>query len=147
MWTKHYRVMRSELAKCEKARSELEKMHPPHTVQPEQDGQLQDYIQKSDSLYEWRLLILTEYWMIEADRLGVPLPDRDDRTFWGRVEFDSDPREPRYLTDAGIRIVRADIREERRQRREPVTFWSSIMIGVVGALTGLASVIPNWWAD
>jgi hypothetical protein len=57
MWTKHYRVMRSELAKCEKARSELEKMHPPHTVQPEQDGQLQDYIQKSDSLYEWRLLI------------------------------------------------------------------------------------------
>ena len=52
MWTKHYRVMRSELAKCEKARSELEKMHPPHTVQPEQDGQLQDYIQKSDSLYE-----------------------------------------------------------------------------------------------
>src|SRR5690606_7323144 len=135
-----YLRMRRELRRCEKATEALAKEEPPHTEEANASGQLQDLIQRSNELYEWRHLILTAYWQSKADSLGVPMPDRADKALWDRDEFENDEREPIYLTEYGIVKVKAAIREEQKHRRDAAAFWISSTVGLIGALSGLIAV-------
>jgi len=73
----------------------------------------------------------------------VQMPSIEDGTMYEQVEWDNDPAQPRYLTDKGFKAIRDAIREERKQRREAVGYWFGIVVGIIGALTGLVSAFKG----
>ena len=48
-----------------------------------------------------------------------------------------------YLSREGISEVRAMIRKDTKERHELMLPWLSLLIGLVGALTGLIAVIGS----
>lgn len=131
------------LRKIAKAEEELEKKRPPNTQEAHDRGEVQYYIQESNDLYEWRRLVQTEYYRKIADRLLVQMPSIEDETMYEQVEWENDPKQPRYLTDKGFKAIRDAIREERKHRREAFGYWFGIVVGVIGALTGLVSAFKG----
>lgn len=141
MWLPNYLRMRYDLHRCQTATAQLEKDRPPNTRDAYESGQIAEYVKESNSLFEWRHLILTRYWQSKADGLGVPMPPMADKSFWDRADFDNDESQPPYLTEAGILEIRKAIREEHKYRRETFGFWVMLIVGLIGALSGLASVL------
>jgi hypothetical protein len=78
---------------------------------------------------------ISDYLIAEADRLMIPLPDKDDQKIWENAE-----RYP-VLTRQGINEVRTAIRAERKAQMELFVMWMPTVIGIIGALTGLAAVV------
>jgi len=135
-----YKLLLRKIAKHEE---ELEKRAPPNTREAHENGQVQDYVQESNNLNEWKRLVQTERYRKIADRLLVQMPSIEDGTMYEQVEWDNDPAQPRYLTDKGFKAIRDAIREERKQRREAVGYWFGIVVGIIGALTGLVSAFKG----
>jgi hypothetical protein len=79
----------------------------------------------------------------EAFRLRVPVPPRP----WGtESQEDENWSRGHYLGEwilktEGIKKVRTEIRAERRARAEQLVQWATLLIGLVGAATGLMAVI------
>jgi hypothetical protein len=81
--------------------------------------------------------LVTRYWLRQAARNFIPVPDRKDETMWKDADFDR----RRFLTEKGISAVRTAVREEKRQSRELWATIGSALIGAIGAATGLAAVL------
>lgn len=87
--------------------------------------------------YELIAEIKTRRLLREADRLDVPIDyATDDSPLWRR----SSQLNSWSLTALGYSELRKAIGQERRERRERLIAWASVIIGIVGALTGLLSV-------
>ncbi|MCK3839894.1 MULTISPECIES: hypothetical protein [Pseudomonas] len=114
---------------------------PPNSEEAYERGDLEEYHRESDRLYEWRLLILTGYLRSVADDLIVPMPALDDKSMYQQVDWNDDPREPKYLTPEGIRFVRAAIREEQKHRREVWSFRLAGVTGLGGTVIGVLSMM------
>jgi hypothetical protein len=78
---------------------------------------------------------MTRYLIAKAEKMSLPTPSRTEGD--GLWESTYTP----YLTNKGITEVRKTIREEQKQRLELVSHWAAIIIGVIGAITGLIAVI------
>lgn len=135
-----YKLLLRKIAKHEE---QLEKRAPPNTREAHENGQVQNYVQESNNLYEWKRLVQTERYRKIADRLLVQMPSIEDGAMYEQVEWDNDPKQPRYLTDKGFKAIRDAIREERKHRREAFGYWFGIVVGVIGALTGLVSAFKG----
>ena len=107
------------------------------------DPTIGSWAQDAEKNDQWRRLILTRFLRFEADRFGVDLPNTKEEAMYGQVEWDDDESEPYYLTDAGVRLTRDRIRAEKKHRREVAAFWVTSVVGVIGALTGMISVLKN----
>jgi len=136
MWLPRYLRLRWDLE-----RVKVEERRFAETVRDRDDPSY--FARRQGRIYEWRQLVLTTYWVSKADSLGVELPDWDDKTLRGHVDWDDDEREPWYFTPRGIAQVRTDVRAEQKHRREIVAFWLSASVGVIGALTGLAAILKS----
>lgn len=140
MWQwPNYIQYRIDLLKQNKAQRAFDKERPKETQEAYDSGQLFDSYKQDEDLYEWKRLIQTRYLRAKADKLLVQMPSVDDPEMYNQVEWDKDPSEPQYLTDKGIRVLRASIEEETKHRREAVSYWFGIAVGVIGALSGLVS--------
>ena len=84
------------------------------------------------------LRLHTEYLIRESNRLIVPYPAANKPGMWER-----DDEGYVRLTEAGISKLRADIRAEKRARLEHVIMWLPGVVGMLGALIGLAAVITG----
>jgi|GEM_PF-1280977 len=72
-----------------------------------------------------------------ASRLLVPTPRHDEKGMWDRS-----PVTGWYLlTRDGIKQLRAEIRQERRERREGILTWGPMATGIIGSLIGLLAVL------
>jgi hypothetical protein len=78
---------------------------------------------------------MSDYLIAEADRLLIPLPDKEDKNIWEDVE--------RYptLTRQGINEVRAAIRADRKARMELFVMWLPGVTGVLGTLVALVAIL------
>lgn len=76
-----------------------------------------------------------------ASRHGIEMPSTADNENYREVDFDVDQYQPKYLTPKGFREVRQAIRAAQRERREAAGFWFGVVVGVIGALTGLVSAM------
>jgi hypothetical protein len=87
--------------------------------------------------YEQIAEIKTRRLLRKADRLDVPIDyATDDSPLWRRSsQFNS-----WCLTALGYSEVRKAIRQECKERREGAITWASLVIGIIGSLTGLLSV-------
>jgi len=81
---------------------------------------------------------MSDYLVSEADRLLIPLPD-DNEQNW--TAFDDGEAMEHVLTRKGINELRTAIRAERKARSERFLMLTSGLIGVIGAITGLVSVL------
>jgi hypothetical protein len=86
----------------------------------------QDEIRKLHSRYLWS----------QAARLLIPRPDLDDEEMWEHM-----PPNNVYLTEKGINHMRAAIRAERKGRAELFLMYVPGIVGILGALIGLTSIL------
>jgi hypothetical protein len=84
------------------------------------------------------LRLHTEYLIRESNRLVVPYPAANEPGMWER-----DDEGYVRLTEAGMSKLRADIRAEKRARLEHVIMWLPGVVGMLGALIGLAAVLTG----
>ena len=76
-----------------------------------------------------------------ADQFHIQMPDEGDPANYGSISWDFDHKEPKYLTAKGLRELLPSIRAAQKERRDAAGFWFGVVVGVIGALTGLLSVI------
>lgn len=99
--------------------------------------------QDEEEITSWIEHLQTKYYYNICQNLLIPIPNRDDKNLYYQYNFDDDEGERYILTSMGFHHVRKLIREERKERREAVGYWATIIIGIIGALTGLASIIKS----
>lgn len=95
--------------------------------------ELHEYAEKKQILH-------TNYLRSLAHKLDVPFPWWEERSeLWTQTK----PSSTHVLNTDGKHEVRKRIREEKRARREPFLAWAGWLVGILGALTGLASVLSK----
>jgi hypothetical protein len=72
----------------------------------------------------------------KTSRLLLPLPATSDETMW-----EKEGANYIYLTEHGINHLRAAIRVERKARVELFLMWMPGVVGILGALIGLAAIL------
>ena len=75
-----------------------------------------------------------------AERLLLPVPpfvSEERGGLWEQTQMTG----KWCLTSEGIRKLRGEIRTEKKERTELLARWISIIIGLIGAITGLMAVI------
>ena len=82
--------------------------------------------------------LVTQRLLREAENLFLPTPERSDEQMWDK---DSEYIGGGVLSPKGMTELRSAIRKERRERREICERWVVILIGLIGALTGLIAVL------
>lgn len=85
----------------------------------------------------------TAYLKAEADRLMIPMPDRIDKSMYEEIDLGDADGPMVVLTTEGAHYLREKIRSEKKAHREVVTFYFGIAIGLIGAISGLVSVITK----
>ncbi len=95
-----------------------------------------DYSHIQVQYLEEILRLHTEYLIRESSRLVVPYPATSEPGMWER-----DDEGYVRMTEAGISKLMADIRVEKRARLERVIMWMPGVVGILGALIGLASIL------
>jgi len=81
--------------------------------------------------------LVTNHLVAKAQRLFLPVPAHDEEYMWERGNATG----YWYLTPNGIMKLRNLIREETAARRRAFLDWTSPLIGVIGATTGLLAII------
>jgi hypothetical protein len=79
-----------------------------------------------------------DYLWNQAARLMIPIPDPRDTDNWEDSEFGPFGRRPRKKA---INELRAAVRAEKKARMDLLVIWLPSVIGIIGALTGLAAVL------
>ena len=73
---------------------------------------------------------------------GVIVPSREEKEeIYNRVEYELDENEPPYLNQKGLEHIRPLLDEALKKRRELWTFRVATAVGLIGAFTGLISVM------
>ncbi|HZT34456.1 MAG TPA: hypothetical protein VFA15_00940 [Nitrososphaera sp.] len=73
-----------------------------------------------------------------ASQLMLPVPEHEEKGMWQEAEH----RHNRWvLSVKGAAELRAAIRKEQRESREQFVIWASLLTGIIGALTGLISIL------
>lgn len=80
----------------------------------------------------------TQYLISKAEKMSLPTPSVTDKD--GLYEISNYTRKW-CLTNKGISEIRKLIRQERKEKLELWSHWATILIGVIGAVTGLIAVI------
>lgn len=93
-----------------------------------------------DNLIQYDIdLITTSHLLQRARRLMISLPELDDATkYW---KEDDGWKSRSTLSREGIKYLRSQIRAELKERRESSSHWFALMIGLIGATTGLLAII------
>jgi len=87
----------------------------------------------------WIRELHTNYLCYVARRLIVPIPEFKDQSTWEQVRSLD-----RYiLTPSGIYELKKLIRIEQKERREIVFSWITLLIGLLGVLIGVISVLKE----
>jgi hypothetical protein len=97
-----------------------------------QDDGASDYFHFQDEIRK----LHSRYLFTQASRLLLPRPSMSDDTMWEREGPNSF-----YLTELGINHLRAAIRAERKARVELFLMLMSGVVGILGALIGLAAIL------
>ena len=74
-----------------------------------------------------------------ANRLIVPIPKMQDETYWETSYYTGGY----FLTTEGMNEVRKRIRQERKERCELILIWIPSIVGILGGLIGLITVIKQ----
>jgi hypothetical protein len=105
------------------------------------DGELSSLGQEIDEIENWIKYQQTQYLESVCNELVIPMPEDEIAGNYYRFNFDDNEGDRLILTTAGMQLVRINIREERKARREVFGFWISMIIGLLGTVIGLVSAL------
>jgi len=71
----------------------------------------------------------------KAERLQVPVPEEEK--YWIRLKY----AEHLHLSEEGQHFLRARVREEKKARREAVSFWFNIITVVLSLLVAILALL------
>jgi len=92
-------------------------------------------------LAEDEIIRLTSaYYVRLANRMLIPVPEFKTE---GGAWMESRETGLYHLTPKALHELRATIRAERKARREEWTIWLALVIGAIGALSGLIAIIKK----
>ena len=78
--------------------------------------------------------------LLKANKYDIPHPDRDSRNnYWEQGHYS----QKWALSVGGRNLLRSLIRREQRERRERWGWLIPVIFGLIGAITGLASVLRH----
>jgi len=84
--------------------------------------------------------LVTRYLINKATLRFLPTPPVSEKEgFWERGWNTG----AYYLTDKGIAEVRGIIRKDMKEKMEIFSYWGGLLIGLIGAITGLMAVIKR----
>lgn len=83
--------------------------------------------------------IMSNSLIAEANKLMLPLPDHNDKEMWDNYYLGNIT----VLTKKGLSSVRAQIRRERKENTDQYLPWLALIVGLIGALTGLLSILKS----
>jgi hypothetical protein len=84
-------------------------------------------------------VLTTAHLLEQARRLQLPIPDFDDEKYWTESEIFGG----KQLTTEGVTKLRADIRMERKARWDFYSGHITLLIGLLGAIIGVVSVLKG----
>lgn len=102
------------------------------------DGWLADYFFTRDEYDDLIDSLVTSVLVSKAERYMLPIPDYHAEDMWRESKTEL---RARYLTVAGIAQVRTLILEHEKYERERIGFWMTLIIGVLGAISGVIGVL------
>jgi hypothetical protein len=76
-------------------------------------------------------VFLSDRMVKEAERLEVPVPE-DDK-YWIRLKY----ADHLHLSEEGLAILRQRVREEKKARREVISFWFNLITVILSLLVAL----------
>lgn len=139
-----YIKYRYKLAKLEKEKNKIKKSYDSYIKEvPEEIRERDKRIAEAMAfISEIDLQIkelYTDYMKNIANKLMVPIPNYNDENIWEK------PMGYRslILTRNGMYELKKFIRLERKERREIIFSWITLLIGLIGVLIGLFSVLKN----
>lgn len=100
-------------------------------LRKERDKEREDYLIALEE-------VETHYHYLWSIRHGVPLPDVNSMEYW-TVNDDGKHR----LTDNGKHLLYKEICIKKQLNREPFIAWGGWIVGIIGAITGLAAVLTK----
>ena len=107
------------------------------------DGELSSIGQEIGNLENMIKLYQSQYYTRICQKLVLPMPETLNSEYYYKFNFDDEMGDRLILTPNGFNLVRNLIYEERKRKREIYGFWVAILIGFIGALTGLVAVFKN----
>lgn len=129
LWLKEYELAR----RCKKRDADIRELRALH--EPESE------ITFADHAWHETMAPLNDEIQMEktarirrrADKYELPLPDGEGH--WTKGSYP----DVSYLTVKGRRFLRAEIRREKKERREELIWLIPLGFGLIGAVTGLIS--------
>lgn len=83
---------------------------------------------------------VTRYVVYKANKRFLPVPSHSEE---GGIWEESNMTGRYHLTDKGITEIRKMIRSDIKERIEVVSPYMSLLIGLIGAITGLVALIKR----
>jgi hypothetical protein len=103
----------------------------------EYDSLVSEYLFERDEFEEEIRWLETQFLTRQARRYLIPVPPTEEGPHWEKSEHSR-----RFLLKLdAMRDLRAAIRDEQRQRLEPVKVWIPLLTGLIGSLIGLVSLL------
>lgn len=99
--------------------------------------------QEKEAITNWIEYLQTKYYCNVCHNLLIPIPNQEDKNLFYKYDFDDEEGEKYIFTSIGFHYIRKFIRDERKEKREAFGYWITIIIGILGALTGLISIIKS----
>ncbi|MBF8726084.1 hypothetical protein [Pseudomonas putida] len=130
---------RADLRRLDAIQRAVEAGRPPDTREAHESGAIKQFFDEISDIQESRRSLITANYRRKAAQLSVPMPDPKDPELWEEVENSMLQLEFTCLTTKGEQSIRAAIREEQKHRREAVSYWFAIAVGLIGSITGLIS--------
>ena len=120
----------------EKTRYDLSDPYSEAEFESRWGGELQE-------LDMWIQFKQTEYLESECQALVLPFPEKEEGENFAIFNFDDEHGDRYILTTAGIHLVRGMIREEKKARSDAFGIWATLIMGLLGTLIGLISVLKR----
>ncbi|MGJ5175269.1 hypothetical protein ACQR16_10150 [Bradyrhizobium oligotrophicum] len=141
-----YLQFRRKLRKLERDQRSEEKGYEERIAEAKKRGakgeEISDIDQEGLSLYfhyqDEIQQLHSSYLISQARRLFIPAPPLNDKAMW-----DHDIGDRVFLSEQGINQLRAAIRVEKKARAEFVLMWVPGLVGILGTLIGLASILKK----
>lgn len=117
---------RSRIARAKKEKNEL--------LIKELKDEAHHEIKTAQAEVTW---LRSRYWTSQARKWEVALPAQDE-THW--EDFEGTGFDGHLLSRAGVSYVRNAVREESSRSRKLIFEWLTMLVGIIGAATGLIAV-------